>query len=406
MDTKKQKEVVIIQSRCPRFRVPFFNQLRGYLRERNVNLRLLYGIAHENSGVNPVFYEDLPWGEPFELRYLPVKRPSGTYRVAGYGEHVSHVTWHPVLRDVLGADLVVVEAATRYPLNYLLLLLRKLGGPKLAFWGHGWNHYAHNPNSSSERIKTWVCKRGDWYFAYTSEVRNGLIERGYDPTRVTDVQNAVEGPDGSEIGEWVKAAMRKELGFDGSARVALYCGRMYASKRLDFLIEAARKVKERDPSFVLVMAGAGPDQVIAEQAAVEHDFIRYVGPIFGERKTALFSISRVVVMPGMVGLGVVDAFHYGVPPIATTYPYHSPEIAYLRDGDNGLLADDSVDAFANAVWKVTTDDRLHAHLVSGCQRAAAEITVEEMARRFAHGILSALEPATSSADFRASPGSC
>ena len=114
------------------------------------------------------------------------------------------------------------------------------------------------------------------------------------------------------------------------------------------LVDAAERVHEEVPSFVLILAGAGTDERIAEEAARTHDFIHFVGPVLGMRKAALFAVSRVVVMPGLVGLGIVDAFHFGVPPIATTFPHHSPEFVYLEDGENGLVTENCAEEFAAA----------------------------------------------------------
>ena len=89
---------------------------------------------------------------------------------------------------------MIVEHASRLLVNYALYLSGFYGGPKLAFWGHGWGHQTDRQDSFSEKVKTWIGKRGDWYFAYTWKVREGLIHQGYDGSRITDVQNAVAAP--------------------------------------------------------------------------------------------------------------------------------------------------------------------------------------------------------------------
>ena len=96
-------------------------------------------------------------------------------------------------------------------------------------------------------------------------------------------------------------------------------------------------------------------------------------------------------MPGLVGLGLVDAFHHGVPTIVTEYRYHSPEIVYLRDGENGIMAEDSREGLTQAMIRLATDDQVHNKLVAGCKIAAKKITIEEMVNRFSGGILAALE---------------
>jgi glycosyltransferase involved in cell wall biosynthesis len=113
--------------------------------------------------------------------------------------------------------------------------------------------------------------------------------------------------------------------------------------------------------------------------------------LFGSRKNQLFAISRLFLLPGRVGLGVVDAFHHGVPPVATRYPYHSPEFCYLRHEENGLISEDDITSFAQLMLRLATDDVLHAKLLSGCKESAQAITMEEMIERFANGIIAALD---------------
>ena len=50
-------------------------------------------------------------------------------------------------------------------------------------------------------------------------------------------------------------------------------------------------------------------------------------------------MSKLFLMPGLLGLAVLDAEVMGLPVVTTRYPWHSPEIAYLRDGETGVIVD-------------------------------------------------------------------
>ena len=43
------------------------------------------------------------------------------------------------------------------------------------------------------------------------------------------------------------------------APVGLYCGGMYKEKRLDFLLESCKIVKQNIPNFEMIFIGAGPE---------------------------------------------------------------------------------------------------------------------------------------------------
>lgn len=376
----EKKEVVIVQITCPHYRVPFFCGLRERLDRHGVTLRLLYGVSEKYGADIRANHSELPWAEPFMPWILPFRSAT-----------LEPVIWHPILTRVLGADLIVTEAASRYLINYLLYAVHALGGPRLAFWGHGWNHFLDDRASRAERLKHWLGKRADWYFAYTGEVERGLVERGYAPARITDVQNAVAAPPPCELTAQQKAALRKDWGIGPHDPVALYCGRMYGAKRLDFLLDAAEAAYRDLPSFHLVVIGGGPDEAMVREAARQRSYVHFAGAAFGKRKHELFAISRLLALPGRVGLGIVDAFHHGVPPVASRYPYHSPEICYLKDGENGLVSQDDTASFAQAMLRLATDDGLHARLTAGCAETARTITMDEMVRRFAGGVVAALE---------------
>lgn len=372
---RERKVVVIVQDKVPHYRVPFFTELRRLLDEENVTLRLLHAQAPlDSDDFTRSFYPDLDWAEPFKKLNLP-----------------NGATWYPILPAIEGSDLVIVEAASKRIQNYVLLILRSLGGPKLAFWGHGWSHKTPRPGALSERIKLWLGKHADWYFAYTWSVRQGLIQRGFRPDRITDVQNAAPRPPYPDHDLPPATAIRKKLKISGDAPIAVFCGRMYHYKRLPFAIRAAELVKATLPGFQLLLIGGGPDRHLAQEAAETHDYIRYLGPLFGKDKAEIFRVAHVTAMPGLVGLGVVDAFQHGVPPVATTYPFHSPEFAYLKDGINGLVADNTVTSFANALIRVLSNRDLRSRLERGCRLAAETITIEAMASRFAQGVMRALD---------------
>ncbi len=97
-----------------------------------------------------------------------------------------------------------------------------------------------------------------------------------------------------------------------------------------------------------------------------------------------------LLIPGAVGLVVVDGFVAGVPTIATAVPSHGPEIEYLRDAENGLLlaANASPAEYAEAAISVIEDG---ARLREGAARAGDVYTTESMVARFADGIERAIE---------------
>lgn len=371
-----RKTVSIIQNQMAHYRIPFFDRLRSVLSGDEVDLNVAYGDYDGRpsaSGYDKILTSNLSWGTPFPRIHLP------------FG-----LIWHPVISTVRGSDLIIAQHAARLSTNYLLAALKPFHAYRLAFWGHGWNHQAATSSSMAERVNTTVGKRADWYFAYTESVRSGLIERGYDGARITAVQNAVETP--APPTKEDMASMWQEFGLDSAChKMALCCGTLTARRQLDDLIAAAGMVAKDIPEFVLVIAGSGDEQHKAARAAQENPNIKFAGRALGARKCALYEASQFAVLPGLVGLGIVDAFHHGLPPLVTDYPYHSPEISYLEDGKNGMIVDQGAAGLADGMRRMLRDSSLRERLAHGSRATGTKITMNQMVANFTEGILSSLQ---------------
>lgn len=372
------KRVVVLYRFLPQYRVAFYEGLRSRLHEEGVDLRLVYGDGdrHDRAKGDLV---SIPWATPAKNR------------IVGIG--AAKLYWQPVLRHLRGADLVIVEQASRLLVNYLLLAGQRLGGPKLAFWGHGRNFQATPSHGVAEAVKRIVSTRAHWWFAYTERSAEIVGQLGFPRSRITVVENAI---DTRGLRRDVEAARGGEadarlrtLGLQGTA-LGMYVGGLYEEKRLPFLFDAAELVRERVPGFELVVAGDGPDRATVERAVAAHPWMRYVGPTFGRDKAVLLAASKVLLMPGLVGLAVLDAFAAGVPLATTDVPFHSPEIEYLEPGANGLLTAHRPEAFAAAVAGLLQDGALAARLGEGARASAGRYTIENMVERFAAGVLETL----------------
>lgn len=375
---------MIIQGWLRQYRHTFLELLRAQLDDAGVELELVHGTpkgVHGSRGDTT----SLPWARHVVQKDLHL----GRYEL----------TWHPCLDITRGADLVIVEQASRLLLNYALLAGQARGGPLIAFWGHGRNFQATTlMQRSSEIVKKVISRQGHWFFAYNDLSADVLTELDYPPERVTVVGNSIDvralADARDRVGEDDRRQIRRELGIQGQ-HVAIYCGAMYPEKRLPFLITAAEEIRERVPDFELVCVGAGVDSHVIEAAAATHEWIHYVGPQFGDDLARHFSLAKVHLLPGLVGLAVLDSFVLEVPLVTTADALHSPEIAYLHDGVNGAMVpgDGSEGTYADAVAKVLLDDRWHDRLVQGCRQSAQEHSAEAMADRFAAGVIAALRAA-------------
>lgn len=361
------------------YREAFHELVREKLADRNVDYILKVGRPRgaEASKGDTV---ELPWASPM--------------RSVGFGPR-QRLLWQSGLSDIR-ADLIIVGQENRIVSNYPLQAMRSFLPARIAFFGHGRNFQAADPNSLAERWKRFWSGKVDWWFAYTRQTKDHLTQQGYPVDRITVFENAVDTSQLIEQRDAVSPdrlkSLQNELGISGQ-NVGIFVGGLYEEKRLEFLIEAARAIKERLHDFHLLIVGGGPELESLRARVNDLDWVHVTGPRFGIEKVELMMLASVFLMPGLVGLAVLDAAALGLPTLTTAYPFHSPEVAYLINGMNGLIADDwrNSSAYADQVVRLLGDEQTLARMRAEAAKLAKLYTVENMAERFAQGVLKALD---------------
>ncbi|MDX1812158.1 MAG: glycosyltransferase family 4 protein, partial [Gammaproteobacteria bacterium] len=364
----------------PYYRHSFFRKLHARLKAYDVNLTLYYG--QENTGSVP---KTRPLEEPWAIQITNSYVKLGT----------SEITWQPCYKQLKGYDLVIVEQAGRLLLNYALLINRYLGLTKLAYFGHGKNYQASNAIMHAVNwLKKCLLHKADWWFAYTSKSKALLTASGYPENKITLVENSIDTEELERSLEQVTAMdqfrVREQLNLTGEAQVSVFCGGMYSEKRLEFIVEASIEIQKQLPNYHLILIGEGPDENIATEAAKKYPWIHYAGPKYGKERAAFFKVSDLIMMPGLVGLVIIDSFVAKTPLITTNVAYHSPEIAYLENGINGIMTENSIQAYSKAIIRYFSEEKYRSVLKDGCKKASQHLTISNMVENFSEGIIAYL----------------
>jgi glycosyltransferase involved in cell wall biosynthesis len=381
MSAGGRPRVSIVQHSIRLYRAPFFEALRTCLDDAGIELHLIHSNHPEELTPGPM-RTTLPWA-----RVIPGRRLFVRDRL---------LLWQPVLRATRRAALVIVEQATHLLANYALLARQQLGGPPVAFWGHGRNFLVADPSGDlSERTKQLASRRAYWWFAYNDHAAGVVEAFGYPRQRITVVYNATDTRGLARHVEAARAeevsAARREFPLVGE-NVGLYLGTLGAAKRLGYLFAAAELVRAAVPDFELVITGRGMEESRVREWCRERPWAHYAGSRFGAELAPLLAAAKVLLVPAWVGLVVVDSFAAGVPLVTSASSPHPPEIDYLEHGVNGLMVEDGGDAavYAAAVTQLLHDEPRRLELVRGCLRARERYSVEHMAECFSTGIVEAL----------------
>jgi L-malate glycosyltransferase len=374
----QMKRVLIIQSQIKQYRVPFFEALHRALAQEGVALRVAYSDPSRREAAKSD-NRDLPADLGVKVK--------GTWMCS------DKIFFQSLLKEVMAADFVIMEQANKYIWTHLLLALSILRLKKVAFWGHGRNRQARQ-RGLSESLKALSLNRVVWWFAYTQTVGDYLVQLGFPRERITVVENAIDTLDLVEAAQKVTPGqldrLRQDLNVNGGP-VGIYCGAMYPDKRMDFLTQACDRIRELVPGFEMLFVGAGSDASIVERFVESRPWAHYVGRRYGADRVPYFLLSDVLLMPGAVGLAVLDCFALGTPLLTTKFSYHGPEIDYLESGVDGIVSEDSLEAYIAAVVEVLRSEELQQRLKRGCWQKSRRYTTKNMVDRFSHGIFDALE---------------
>ena len=372
---------MVVYKTLPHYRVRFYELLRAELEGKGIILDLIVGQPDEAMAQRRDTSQ-LPWATTMRNRYIAIGR--------------RQLVWQPCLRQVWSADLVIVEQASRLLLNYLLHLGRCVRGPKLALWGHGINLDSSSRSAVGEVVKKFFLRKADWWFCYTEGTKRIIVDSGFAERRATVVQNAIDTAAlrnwRESITEFERVRLRRSLGM-GPGPVCLWLSSIYPTKRPEYTVRAFDEVRRHIPDAELIVVGDGPSRKVFDDAQLTRPWVHSVGAKFGREIAVHASLASLIVNPGLVGLTVLDGFAMGLPMVTLRLDDHGPEIEYLENGRNALVLDSatSPESFGAEVAALLVDRQRLARLQDACSLDAVRFTVEEMAKRFASGILSALD---------------
>ncbi len=372
-------EVIFIQRILPEYRHNFFSSLYHKLSRENISVTVLYG--QEFVGTVPVtkFCH-----EKWALRITNIYFKFFDFRLV----------WQPAIKHILKADLIIIEQSNSLIINYIILFMRLLTNKKVAYWGHGRNMQSKNSDSFSENLKKMLTTKVDWWFAYTGMSVKYVLHSDFPATKITNVENAIDTISFEDALEGVSLReinlIKKEMGIE-SENIFLYCGGMYSDKKLDFLLSACLELKKQISDVHIIFVGGGPEQHKIKNASENSNYLHYVGSKFGKDRAVYFKMSKAMLMPGLVGLSIVDSFIAGIPLFTTDIIIHSPEIDYLEHGINGFMSKANINDYVDNIHQFLSCNNMQHIIQKNCLESAKKYTLDNMVNNFSGGIIKCME---------------
>ena len=275
--------------------------------------------------------------------------PVSTKAAWKYFMHVKNVylfngnfLWQRLItKELLSADLVILNANIRILSNIIPLLLRKLMGRRTLLWGH-----AKGKNKTADFFRKFYFRLSDGIIAYT-ESQKKMLCQSYPWLKVWAAPNACV----STI-DCIPVEAESPV-----VNYILYVGRLIESKKVSLLLKGFIYAHEQSllPETVqLVLVGDGEMRSNLESTAKESGIknaVHFAGHISDVCKLRSYYRRAICsVSPGYVGLSAVQSFSFGVPMLIAKDEYHSPEIEACQEGFNArFFSSDDLVALAQSL---------------------------------------------------------
>ena len=371
------RKVSIIQREIPHYRVRFFEELYTQGRLQGLDIQVYAGTPPAQVASSPAF--------PY--RVLPVRQ---------FGKRTSGSSWMCGLeKAITGSDIVVAPQELQCLTVPYLWAKRRRICKSWIWWGHGYNFQASLRHSAAtqikEAMKRFMTRRADGLITYTARGAEYWRQQGLPESRVIPYDNTIDVDElrraGAKIGTQQCMELKHTLGLEGK-RVLLFSGRLYAEKKVDFLLNAFTVLKKSYPDVALLILGDGEERDNLEQMAARldrHD-VHFLGELVDSKETAAyFSLADLLVIPGAVGLAIVHGFAFGLPLITTESPGHGPELDYLSS-DNGAMTRIDSSQYAETIEALLSSPQKLDAMKRSAMAQGDALHLLHSVRRFADGI--------------------
>lgn len=339
--------ILFFEQELTHYRVPIMQKLDKSLGGKLV---VCYGDTAKNS-----YFSKPKKNLPFEKIELANR---------WFANNVLYIqNWWKAFRINKKPEVVISRGNLRNLSLFPLIFYCRMRGIPVILWGQGYSRRRpFNPYKNYiDRFHIYLVKSCDAYVCYTEEIRNVLIqyvkkEKLFVARNTLDTDNLRRIRDKLELKS--KKIIKEELGLMRQYYI-FFIGRIQKRKKVPFLIEVFRILKEAKIDIGLIIIGGGEDQEIVEKKVRYYRLtdVHLLGDLYGEEAGKYLYASDIMVIPSWLGLAVNHAFIFGLPVVTEDAPFaHPPEIAYLQNGYNGKLSEaNNKEAMAKDILNVLKD---------------------------------------------------
>jgi glycosyltransferase involved in cell wall biosynthesis len=321
------KRVLLISNKVFHYRASNYNYFARRFREEGYEFFLRANEIQKNN----------PYPLEFDAKILP-------FKFSDYRREILQIK----------PDVVIVFLHLKNLIIWPLLHWLKLKGIPVVYWNKGVNLEVKHPWLRNQPFY-YIHSLCDRIILYSQHETRDIRPRNRHKVFVANnTINFTRFPEIHASKEEIKA----EFGIP-FRKMVLFVGRMRTVKKVEHLIEAFNGIE--DPGVGAVIVGDSMDYDLPSM--IKRDNVRYLGQIFdpkNEKVSRLFKAADLFCIPGDVGLGMNEAFYWGLP-VVTEEGMQPPEIHYLTPGRTGFIVpENDIPALREKVLLLLRDDAMRA----------------------------------------------
>lgn len=277
---------------------------------------------------------------------------------------------------------------------YVLFILRKFLKFRIILWSFGYDPVSgFDPDKKiTDKIRLYLSQKADAVIFYWENGKDEVSKFSMKTEHYFTAPNTLDTDRQIELKKLFDRTgsenLKAELGVKEKSHF-VYIGRLLEDKQVDLLLKAFSLVEKDNANCRLTIIGDGPEMNNLLNLSKELNLknIYFPGEILNEEQTGKWIyISDAFVMPGRLGLSVVHAFCFGTPVISQRKKkhFHGEGIGYLRDGENGFLAEDgNIPDLAEKMSLLISDKELSGKLRSNAFKTSQnECSVDNLISGF------------------------
>jgi len=229
-----------------------------------------------------------------------------------------------------------------------------------------------------QKFDIFYCNRSDRVMVPSPKLKKILLEWGVK----SPIEILPTGIDPQEFEDARRGRFRRKHHISEDKKILLFVGRLGTEKNVDFLIEAANKLKNRDFELFIVGDGKIKNELQAKVKKLNmQEKIKFTGFLSRQDTLDAFAGSDVFLFASKTdtqGLVILEAAYTGKPIVMVDDPGLGKTVI---DGENGFLVPENTKIFANKVDLLLNDQILYDKMSLNSKRIARELTISNQSKK-------------------------